>query len=237
MKALFLFVLSWLFFLGAPASCPAAWETVHESGFGRGRWQAEEWLAVKSPRWDYVGSWVQRADHIQNAVPPGTPANRLIGRPHAYTSMVLAEKLSVGEGLRISSTMEFEFDQGPQIVLADGLGAGPGGYPEYRRHLEVVLWSRGVNIWRHDYRDGQPGWTLVSFGRFPVEAGRPRLMEVLVERPRKRGGVRPPGLMLTVTVGSHSFGYHEPEMPGEFYAGIIGYASRNRFYDFTVAAR
>jgi hypothetical protein len=49
-----------------------------ETRFGRGEWNADEWIFVKSPRWSYVGAWVQEDDHIRNRTPEGVGEDQLI---------------------------------------------------------------------------------------------------------------------------------------------------------------
>ena len=227
------FLLCISFFL---SSLPAAEDTLYASGFGINEWSEEDWISVKSPRWDYIGSWLQREDHIKNLTPPGHDPDRLIGSPHAYTSMVLKETFSLDEALEVTCRMEFEYDQGPQIVLAWVLGEDENGYPEYREHLEIVLWSRGINIWHHTYRDGEVSWVRKAYGRFPLKRRTQYDLKVRVEEPRRRAGSpEPEGKVIAVSVdGENLFAYHEPALPPQIHAGIIGYASINRFYNFEV---
>ncbi len=209
--------------------------TLYATSFGRGQWSQDDWTLVKSPRWDYIGDWIQRDDYIENVTPPDTPPDRLIPRPHAYVSMVLKDPISTAKGFEVSARMAFEYDQGPQIVLAHQLGADENGYPEYREHYEVVLWSQGINIWHHTYQDGKPAWALVAYARFPVERRTPYDVQVRIEKPRQSQGGLTTGKMIVTSVnGKNLFAYHEPSLPDELYVGIIGYASVNHFYNFQV---
>ncbi len=211
-------------------------ETLYEASFKEAGWDADDWLLVKSPRWDYIGSWIQMEDHIRNLTPEGHDRDRLIGRPHAYASMVLREPFDTRRGLEIECLMEFDFDQGPQIVLAWGVGEDENGYPEYREHVEVVLWSQGINIWHHTYED-EPSWVRSAYARFPLERRVPYRVRVRVEKPLLRSGAPElEGRVIAVSVdGKHLFAYHEPSIPEEIHVGVIGYASINRFYDFKVS--
>ncbi len=219
-------------------SCRAAsaGDILYESGFGRNEWSEEDWIFVKSPRWEHIGSWVQEENHIKNLTPPGHDPGRVIGSPHAYMSMVLQDAYSTQKALEISCRMEFSYDQGPQIVLAWDLGEDENGYPEYRENFEIVLWSRGINIWHHTYENVNPYWMKTAYGRFPLERQTPYELRVRIEDPRERPG-RPgkTGKMIVVSVdGENVFAYHEPALPEEIHVGIIGYASINRFYNFRV---
>ena len=55
-------------------------------------WDEQDWIQVKSPRWDHPGGWVQRGEHIENRVPPDASPAQLLGvrAGETYSSMVLA---------------------------------------------------------------------------------------------------------------------------------------------------
>ncbi len=213
----------------------------YETRFGRDEWNSKDWTFVKSPRWNHIGEWVQEADHIRNRIPEGVGENELITERHscAYMSMVRAIPYDTGKGLTITARMSFSYDQGPQIVLADQMGVDENGYPEYRDHYEVVLYSKGINVWRHTYREAQPGWALVGYARFPLEAGTAYDLAVRIEPVRRsENGPAQTGRTVMVTVdGQHTFAFHAPEMPDPVYAGVIGYASLNRFYHFSITQK
>ncbi len=148
----------------------------------------------------------------------------------------MKDAYSTQKALEISCTMEFNFDQGPQIVLARDLGEDENGCQEYRKHFEIVLWSRGINIWHHTYENANPYWMRTAYGRFPLEKQTPYELRVRIEDPVERAG-RPgtAGKMTVASVdGKNIFAYHEPALPEEIHVGIIGCASINRFYSFTV---
>lgn len=217
----------------------AEWTVVYETGFGRGQWCPDDWLAVQSPRGPR-GEWFQWPDCIENLVPADFSRRRWITTSRAYASMVLARPLRLGEGvseLRVSATMEFDHNQGPQVVLAHAPGAAADGHPEYREHWEIVLFNQGINVWHHVYRDGGPAMSLVAYSRFALADNTPHRLEVTVNRMRYRPDGPAQGRWISVTVGDRTFGYHEPHLGEEFYAGIIAYGSRNRFYDFSVEQR
>lgn len=209
--------------------------------FDPDEWNREDWIFVKSPRWDYIGDWVQEADHIRNRTPEGLGEDRLIAdRYHyAYMSMVRRDPVDTGTEPEISARMSFSHDQGPQIVIAGELGANADGYPEYREHYEVVLFARGVNVWRHVFREGRPEWARVAYAQFPLQAGTAYDLKVRIEAPRRsRNGPSEEGKMVVVSVGEgNHFAFHAPEMPERVYVGITGYASVNRFYRFSLTSR
>lgn len=204
--------------------------------FGRGGWDSREWIRVKSPRWGYIGEWVQQDDHIHNRIPADAKPDQYIEAPHAYTSMVYGKPVSVGQGVEVTVRMEFDYDQGPQIVLAPELGADENGFAEYREHHEVVLFSKGINVWRHTYHEGKPQWGLAAYARFPLKPRTPYDLTVRVEPAsayENYGKYERVGNMIVVGVnGGKTFAYHEPHLAERLHIGFIGYASLNRFYSF-----
>lgn len=187
-------------------------------------WKPEEWIRVKSPRFDHFGSWVQQSDHIQNEVPAGVSPDDLQSKraSETYTSMVFAKPFS-GD-LRITACLAFAYRMAPLVVLAPALGKDAAGRPEYREHFEICVFNEGVNVWRHTFADGKPSWKKAAFARFPLL---PNTRYVL--------GVEIKGKQMSVTIDGHTFGYTDESLPGTAYVGVTGCEGVNRFYDLTVA--
>ncbi|MBU0713869.1 MAG: hypothetical protein KJ964_00760 [Verrucomicrobia bacterium] len=192
--------------------------------FAAGAWKTSEWILVKSPRWKHFGGWEQKADHIQNQVPSGATEEQMLGKlaPETYTSMVYARMVSTQFTLR--ATMAFMHRMAPLIVLAPVLGRSADGCPEYREHFEIVIFDKGVNVWRHavDVR-GKPVWTRAAYGLFPLKPGVTYRLEVVKI-----------GKNLQVSVDGHTLGYHDEALPESCYVGITGCEGLNKFYDFSI---
>ena len=209
---------------------PAPAAELYSTSFARDAWNSDDWILVKSARWDHFGVWVQREDRIENQTPPdATPKELLPQRaPQTYTSMVLKMKFR-GRRVDVDSTMEFADRMAPQIVIAPALGKDAKGRPEYREHWEIVLWDKGVNVWHHIPKDGKPWWKKVAFARYPFKPDTRYRLGVRVEKTRK-------GKMLSVSVdGDVKMGYMDDSLPEAFYVGITGCEGINRFYDFSVS--
>ncbi len=204
----------------------SAGELFHCS-FAQNAWSPKQWILVKSPRWNYFGGWVQRADCIENQTPAGVPEKDLLGKRAAetYTSMVLDRRFS--GNITVQAGMEFTDRMAPLIVIAPVLGRDGKGRPEYREHFEVVIFDRGVNVWHHFFDNGRPSWIKAAYWRFPLEANHRYRLTV-------RLGRNSHGRTLTLRVAGHELGYSDPSLPREFYVGITGCEGRNRFYDFRV---
>lgn len=216
-------------------AAPAQGETIYHARFERDQWDRDDWIEVKSPRFDQINEWIQHDTHIENARPADAPRDRMISARDSYASMVLAEPIDTTEGVRVGATMLFERRQAPQIVLANGIGRSAEDVPEHREHLEIVLFDQGVNIWHHTLEGDEPRYRLVAFDRFELANDTPHEMRVTIDRPRGRMSEPDAGRMLTIDVGEHTFAYYAPMLETELYAGIIACYSPNHFYDFTVA--
>ena len=195
--------------------------------FAEGSWDASQWTQVKSARWDNRGGWLQRDGHIENTTPQNASPAAMEGirAPETYSSMVW--NASVGGNFTVVSTMEFDYQMAPLIVLAGPLGAAADGFPEFREHWEVVLWNEGINVWHHQFADGKPIWHLAASMKHPFEAKTRYRLEVAVKR-------LPQGAEIAVTCGDASFTYMEHELPETVLAGITGCEGINRFYDFKI---
>ncbi len=197
-------------------------QPLFETSFAKGKWNKEEWIMVKSPRWSYLGEWIQRDSFIENKIPVSTTQKE---NPVSFTSMVLKNMFTVGISVKVK--MEFADRMAPLIVIAPELGKDKDGTPEYREHFEIVLWDNGINIWHHYFEDNKPSWKLVAYNRFPLKPNTQYVLEVKYLR-------RKTDKILVVIVDGHEFGYLDNSLPNEFYVGITGCEGTNRFYNIEI---
>jgi len=195
--------------------------------FSEGGWNPDDWLIVKSPRWDYAGSWIQEKDHIANKVPSDASREEMLEKRagETYTSMILKEKFR--GSVEISSTISFADRMAPLIVIANDYGKDSGNRPEHRDHLEVVLYEKGINVWHHYFKDGKLFTRKAAFMKTPFIANEKYLLAVKIEPNGK-------GAMITVGAGGKTFGFFDESFPESFHAGITGCEGVNHFYDFSV---
>jgi hypothetical protein len=198
-----------------------------QCSFAKGKWDPNQWIMVKSARWDYFGGWIQRDMCIENQTPSGASEDELIDSlaGKTYTSMVLKEQFT--GAIEITAAMEFTYRMAPLIVIAPQLGEDKKGRTEYREHYEIVLAYDGVNVWHHNFRDGKPYWKLAAFSHFAVKPNVQHKLKVKISQNRR-------GKTLLVSVAEHEFGFMDDSLPDKFYAGITGCEGVNRFYDFMV---
>ncbi|MGN0832449.1 MAG: hypothetical protein ACI4RD_02215 [Kiritimatiellia bacterium] len=197
--------------------------------FARGKWDPAEWIVFKSMRFDYAHAFVQKDDHIENPCPEGVGDEELYANhvTEVYASIVHPRRLS-GSTIEVSSTMSFDHLMAPLIVLTPELDRDDRGRHAFKRHIEVVLYNEGINVWHYYWKDGKPSWYLAAYARAPFKAKCRYELKVKVQEGRfyRR---------MTVECGSVRFGYENPEIPATFHAGVTGCEGRNRFYDFKAA--
>lgn len=214
-----------LFVFAAAVFCEA--KTVYECSFAKDKWKAADWVIVKSPRWPFIGAWIQEKDHIKNTVPKDASQKDMLGKRagETYTSMILKDKFK--GNITISSTMSFDHRMAPLLVITPAYGKDAKGAPEHREHFEIVLYDKGLNVWHHYYTNGKPHWRKAAYMRADFKPGKKYKLAVKLKFTKK-------GPMMIITCGGKEFGYTDDTLPKEFYVGLTGCEGVNRFYDFSV---
>ncbi len=217
-KALFLFLLCFV--------SPEIPAEEFFTSFARDQWDESRWMTVKSPRWDYMGEFIQLDDHIANKTPE--VSDEIIFKKHiadVYSSLMLKQQFT--GNCTIKSAMSFDHRMAPLIVIAPEIGQCSDGRPEHREHFEIVLYDEGINVWHHFWKDGKPFWRKTAFLNAKYDAKKRYTLEVEVKQ-------TPKGKIMTVRCDGKSFGYLDNSLPDSYYVGITGCEGRNRFYDFSI---
>jgi hypothetical protein len=198
-----------------------------EVSFTPGSWSMDDWLLVKSPRWEYKHGFVQKSDCIENEC-PNVSGEEVFKKYNSkvYSAMVHRQRAVLGQ--TISSKMGFDHRMAPLIVISEKLDKSPFGDYMFGEHWEIVLYDEGINVWHHMIKDGKPCWYRAAYLKAPYKKNVPYNLEVKVVKTRK--GVKE----MTVKCGDQELGYVDNDLPDSFYAGIIGCEGRNRFYDFKI---
>lgn len=199
----------------------------YKCSFAEGGWNPDDWLIVKSPRWEYIGSWNQEKDHIANKVASDITLNDMLVKRagETYTSMILKEKFS--GSTEISSTICFTHMMAPLIVITDAYGKSSAGTPEHREHYEIVLCDKGINVWHHYFKDGKPSWHKAAFIKTEFKANEKYLLSVKMDFSEK-------GPAMIISADGKTFGFFDESLPRSFHAGITACEGINKFYDFSV---
>ena len=195
--------------------------------FEPGAWSTNDWILVKSPRFNYMHGFVQKEDGIENECP--NISGEQIFKKHCadvYSAMVYKERAEIGQ--TVSSVMSFDHRMAPLIVISEKLGSAPTGEPVFGEHWEIVLFDEGLNVWHHLIKDGKPFWYKAAYLKAPFNKDTRYNLEVNIVKNRK--GVK----MMVVKCCGHEIGYVDNDLPESFYAGIIGCEGRTKFYDFKI---
>lgn len=191
--------------------------------FSQSNWKEDDFLYAASVRVPYRLTFEQAASCIHNE-----HAEKR-GDEYAYVSMVLREKAHAPATLETKCS--FTSYGAPLLILADDLTTLPDGRIQYGRHIEVVGWEKGINVWELYPDPNSPkGQHTANLGRFefPIEGG---TRFTLFTR------VNPDG---TLTVGARE-GTRTCTFPcparvsKDFYAGITACEGKNYFYSFSVS--
>ena len=192
--------------------------------FAENAWNPEDWMVVRSPRWNTISKWEQEKDHISNIMPADITLEEIqMGKDRAgesYISMLL--KQPVTGSAKMSTVCSFDERMAPLIVLSRELG------PVHHEHLEVVLYDRGINLWHHFYIDGKPSWKLITCMDLELKAGEKYTLttETLFTKA---------GKFLVMGCNGKTFGCRiADDWPETYYAGFTGCEGRNSFYDFSL---
>ena len=191
--------------------------------FSQSNWKEDDFLYAASVRVPYRLTFEQAASCIHNEHAEER------GDEYAYVSMVLREKAHAPATLETECS--FTSYGAPLLILADDLTTLPDSRIQYGRHIEVVGWEKGINVWElYPDPDSPKGQHTTNLGRFefPINGG---TRFTLFTR------VTPDG---TLTVGARE-GTRTCTFPcparvsKDFYAGITACEGKNYFYKFSVS--
>jgi len=135
---------------------------VYACVFAKDGWKNEDWINVKSPRWDHFGNWVQGNGFIRNECPAGVDEKEMQDQRAGETYSSMLYKNKVDANVTVSATMDFSYCMAPLIVITPEFGQDDQGRNEHRAHYEIVLFDKGVNIWHHYYKNEViPRWKSI----------------------------------------------------------------------------
>ena len=195
--------------------------------FVPGGWNKSDFLEVKSSRWSNINFFRQEKDHLVNICPQdATPQEMLSKRaPETYAAMVYKNPIT-GNAV-IKSRMSFDYRMAPSIIIAEEVGKSNTGYPEFRTHYEIVLYDRGLNVWRHWFVNGKQVWRKVGYLNAEFKPNVQYDLEVKITFTGR-------GPVWQVSANGHSFGFIDDLLPKKYFAGIVACEGVNRFYDFEI---
>lgn len=188
--------------------------------FEKGAWQAEDFLSAASSRVEYRLTFEQKDDCIHNE-----GADKM--DEYAYVSMV--HRTPVSLPCLLETECSFRTYGAPLLILADAVDTLPDGRLQYGRHIEVVGWEKGINVWDLTPDPEAPnGQRTVNLGRFPfpIEDGARFLLTARADRQ---------GLVVGAELNGRSAQFDCPcVLPEKCYVGITACEGENYFYRFSI---
>lgn len=188
--------------------------------FEKGAWQAEDFLSAASSRVEYRLTFGQKDDCIHNE-----GADKM--DEYAYVSMV--HRTPVSLPCLLETECSFRTYGAPLLILADAVDTLPDGRLQYGRHIEVVGWEKGINVWDLTPDPEAPnGQRTVNLGRFPfpIEDGARFLLTARAYRQ---------GLVVGAELNDRSAQFDCPcVLPEKCYVGITACEGENYFYRFSI---
>ena len=180
--------------------------------FSANRWSMNDFDQITSLRTDGRTPFIQEADCVVNEKSEADSRMK-----NAYVSILSKEWFSAP--VTLSATCNFLSFGAPLLVLTDNVIAAPDGYPAYGRHIEIVAYEDGINVW---LLNGTEKPILAGKTRFPVPANEKITLtaEILPGR-------------IECTLCGQSAAFDIEQVPLRFRAGITACEGVNRFYSFS----
>ena len=182
--------------------------------FKKGQW--EEKLVHAYPfRFTETPQFMQGEDFIVNKEDPT--------RSDGYDYVSVMDKTPYPMGTKISAQTLFEAFGAPLVTISDELYIDENGNHKYQNYYEVVLWEKGINVWRIEFVDGEVTVDLVAGINIPLEAGKKH--NVSVEIWDKR---------LIIDINGQYINLMAPKLPKNVYLGVTACENINKFYTMEI---
>jgi len=183
--------------------------------FAKGQWNQEEVTYAYSFRFKETPVFVQEDDCIANRKDESFS--------QGYDNVSLMSKKAYAPGAKISAECLFESFGAPLFVIADALHPCEDGCLRYGDYMEVVLYEKGINVWRMWRKDGKVSWVKLLGAEFPVEANEKHEFSTLVTETGLV--IEAKGQKLTLRID---------DMYPSFHLGINACEGINKFYHMEI---
>lgn len=183
----------------------------------QGAWENAPIVHAWAKRFPENGPFTQKPDCVENKKDPAAT--------YGYENIALMTEEKFGIGAKITVECEFEDTGAPMITISEDLERDENGDFRYGTYYELVLYKKGINLWRHYRENGEAKWYLVLGALFSVSDS---LRHTLSLRVRKDYlDLWADGQEFSVRIQSPSEGY---------YLGLTSCEGINRFYSMDIEA-
>ena len=184
--------------------------------FKRGCWDETNVTHAYTYRFPFVNPFLQGDNYIENAKNPDMPDG------FDYLSIVTRDKYPVGT--KITASCSFFGTAAPLFIFSDSLDLCEDGAYRYSNYFEVVLYKKGVNVWRlWKDEDGNVRWEQRLGAAFPVAENELHRLSVTLEEK-----------YIVIDLDGISFRLRADDLFDSFHLGITGCEGVCRFYDMNI---
>lgn len=185
--------------------------------FRPGKWESELAYAY-TYRFPETPVYVQESDHVHN--------RKISEEQFGYDNISVMTRETYGYGTKVSTTCSFDSFGAPLITIAEALHDEKDGSLRYGDYFEIVLYEKGVNVWRmHMNADHKVTWHKSLGVEFPVAAGEKHLLSVELKEN-----------YMVIEACGQKMTHRADDLPERFHVGVDACEGINRFYDFTIEA-
>ena len=183
--------------------------------FGNKNWLNDDICYAYSYRFEETPVFVQKDGYVEN--------QQYGNGIYDYDNISLLTKKKYSAGAKASIRCAFENLGAPLIVIADEMYTDKRGVLRYGDYLEIVLYKKGVNVWKMWMEDEKVSWKKLVGVEFPVSEGDIHTLST---------EITPEGL--NVEADGHKFFLRIDDLYSTFHLGLDACEGINRFYSFEI---
>lgn len=183
--------------------------------FSKDSWDLDNLTYAYSYRFEETPHFMQKDTHIENS----KNEHAIYG----YDNISLLTKQSYTSPVTIRTRCAFEDLGAPLIVIAKNLDTDAREITRYGEYLEVVLWKKGVNVWRMWMEDGTVTWRQLMGVEFPVSEHEIHTLSVTIEHD-----------VLHIHADDKTMQLLIDSMYPSYHLGLNACEGINRFYDLEI---
>ena len=144
-----------------------------------------------------------------------------------YEHISILTKKKYGIGVTVTLECDFEVFGAPLLLFTNDLMT-LNGKQSYDRHVEIVGYEEGFNVWDITYLPNRPDKRFIApiktaFKKFKIENNE----RIFITAKFLQDGIY-------VTVNGESLMVNLPNMPKEFHVGLTACEGINRFYSLEI---
>ena len=144
-----------------------------------------------------------------------------------FEHISLLTKQKYGVGTTITVECDFEKFGAPLLLLTNDL-ISIDGKQSYDKHVEVVAWEEGINVWDITYAPDKPQKRFISpkkiaFKKFKIAD----LERIVIKTKILKGGI-------DIDVNGETLFVEIPDLPETMHVGLTACEGINRFYNLKI---